>query len=49
MSEKENLICEDCNSEEGVEVVCPYEYDVNNERVEVILCAKCEHNREMEI
>ena len=47
----EYLKCEDCGKQDATvrKTICPYEQDINDRIVEVILCPECEHERVMDI
>ena len=40
----ENLICEDCG-DVGKETICPYQLELYDNEVEVVLCDSCERER----
>ena len=42
------LKCESCG-ESGEKMICPYQQDVNNTEVEVILCKGCKYERIQDI
>ena len=41
--------CEDCGSNDGIETICPYKYDIHDKKVPVVLCKICHNDRAQDI
>lgn len=46
-----SLVCQDCGKQDGTVgiALCPYMFEIHYERVEIVVCKECFHERCMEI